>query len=123
MFIRQTHVGFGFVGAYVYQKIYFDSSQLTHTMISPRLRSQCVNVSVIYIYMGIVRAKQQNETQIDVLLVAKDLLRNAYLIMGVTGLWKLIDQSGKPVPLDTLENKILAVGKSILTKYEFHHKW
>lgn len=31
--------------------------------------------------------------------------------MGVTGLWKLIDQSGKPVPLDTLENKVLAVGK------------
>lgn len=31
--------------------------------------------------------------------------------MGVTGLWKLIDQSGKVVPLDTLENKILAVGK------------
>lgn len=32
--------------------------------------------------------------------------------MGVTGLWKLIDQSGKPVPLDTLENKVLAVGKN-----------
>lgn len=32
--------------------------------------------------------------------------------MGVTGLWKLIDQSGKPVPVDTLENKILAVGKN-----------
>lgn len=31
--------------------------------------------------------------------------------MGVTGLWKLIEQSGKPVPLDTLENKVLAVGK------------
>ncbi|EAA14799.5 AGAP008939-PA [Anopheles gambiae str. PEST] len=30
--------------------------------------------------------------------------------MGVTGLWKLIEQSGKPVPLDTLENKVLAVG-------------
>lgn len=30
--------------------------------------------------------------------------------MGVTGLWKLIEQSGKPVPLETLENKVLAVG-------------
>ncbi|XP_031622856.1 DNA repair protein complementing XP-G cells homolog [Contarinia nasturtii] len=33
--------------------------------------------------------------------------------MGVTGLWKLIDQSGKPVPVDTLENKVLAVDISI----------
>lgn len=32
--------------------------------------------------------------------------------MGVTGLWQLIDSSGKPVPLDVLENKILAIGKS-----------
>lgn len=31
--------------------------------------------------------------------------------MGVTGLWKLIEQSGKPVPLETLENKVLAVGE------------
>lgn len=31
--------------------------------------------------------------------------------MGVTGLWKLVEQSGKPVPLETLENKVLAVGK------------
>lgn len=31
--------------------------------------------------------------------------------MGVTGLWKLIDQAGKPVPLETLENKVLAIGK------------
>jgi hypothetical protein len=30
--------------------------------------------------------------------------------MGVTGLWKLIESSGKPVPLETLENKILAIG-------------
>lgn len=33
--------------------------------------------------------------------------------MGVTGLWKLIEQSGKPVPLETLENKVLAVGKPL----------
>ncbi|XP_058822992.1 DNA excision repair protein ERCC-5 [Topomyia yanbarensis] len=33
--------------------------------------------------------------------------------MGVTGLWKLVEQSGKPVPLETLENKILAVDISI----------
>lgn len=32
--------------------------------------------------------------------------------MGVTGLWKLIEPSGKPVPLETLENKILAIGES-----------
>lgn len=65
-------------------------------------------------FVGIVRAKQQNESQLDVLLDwqgTKDLPRNACLAMGVTGLWKLIDQSGKVVPLDTLENKILAVGK------------
>lgn len=31
--------------------------------------------------------------------------------MGVTGLWQLVESSGKPVPLDTLENKVLAVGK------------
>jgi DNA excision repair protein ERCC-5 len=30
--------------------------------------------------------------------------------MGVNGLWKLLDPSGKPVPLETLENKVLAVG-------------
>lgn len=30
--------------------------------------------------------------------------------MGVTGLWKLIEASGKPVPLETLENKTLAIG-------------
>lgn len=30
--------------------------------------------------------------------------------MGVQGLWRLIEPSGKPVPLETLENKILAVG-------------
>lgn len=31
--------------------------------------------------------------------------------MGVTGLWKLIEPCGKPVPVETLEGKILAVGK------------
>jgi hypothetical protein len=30
--------------------------------------------------------------------------------MGVNGLWKLLDPSGKPVPLETLENKVLGVG-------------
>lgn len=30
--------------------------------------------------------------------------------MGVTGLWRLIEKSGKPVPLETLEGKILAIG-------------
>ncbi|XP_045512140.1 DNA excision repair protein ERCC-5 homolog [Pieris brassicae] len=33
--------------------------------------------------------------------------------MGVTGLWRLIEPSGKPVPVETLENKILAVDISI----------
>lgn len=30
--------------------------------------------------------------------------------MGVHGLWRLIESSGKPVPLESLENKVLAVG-------------
>lgn len=30
--------------------------------------------------------------------------------MGVTGLWRLLEPAGKPVPLETLENKVLAVG-------------
>ncbi|CAH0557370.1 unnamed protein product [Brassicogethes aeneus] len=33
--------------------------------------------------------------------------------MGVHGLWRLIEPSGKPVPLETLENKVLAVDVSI----------
>uniref|UniRef100_A0A1B0D0C2 DNA repair protein complementing XP-G cells n=1 Tax=Phlebotomus papatasi TaxID=29031 RepID=A0A1B0D0C2_PHLPP len=33
--------------------------------------------------------------------------------MGVTGLWKLLEPSGKPVPLETLENKVLAIDISI----------
>ncbi|KAG5676645.1 hypothetical protein PVAND_006464 [Polypedilum vanderplanki] len=33
--------------------------------------------------------------------------------MGVTGLWKLIESSGKPVPVETLENKVLAIDISI----------
>ncbi|KRT79731.1 hypothetical protein AMK59_6809, partial [Oryctes borbonicus] len=33
--------------------------------------------------------------------------------MGVQGLWRLIEPSGKPVPLETLENKVLAVDISI----------
>lgn len=30
--------------------------------------------------------------------------------MGVTGLWRLVEPAGKPVPIETLENKVLAVG-------------
>lgn len=30
--------------------------------------------------------------------------------MGVHGLWRLIEPSGNAVPLETLENKVLAVG-------------
>ncbi|CAG9862806.1 unnamed protein product [Phyllotreta striolata] len=33
--------------------------------------------------------------------------------MGVHGLWKLIEPSGKPIPVETLENKVLAVDVSI----------
>ncbi|XP_063973946.1 uncharacterized protein LOC135160830 [Diachasmimorpha longicaudata] len=33
--------------------------------------------------------------------------------MGVTGLWRLIDASGKPVPLESLEGKVLAIDISI----------
>ncbi|CAH2067355.1 unnamed protein product, partial [Iphiclides podalirius] len=33
--------------------------------------------------------------------------------MGVTGLWRLIEPAGKPVPIETLENKVLAVDISI----------
>ncbi|KAH8333552.1 hypothetical protein KR059_000671 [Drosophila kikkawai] len=35
--------------------------------------------------------------------------------MGVTGLWKLIEPCGKPVPVETLEGKILAVGKLLIS--------
>jgi DNA excision repair protein ERCC-5 len=30
--------------------------------------------------------------------------------MGVHGLWKLVEPSGEPVALETLENKVLAIG-------------
>ncbi len=33
--------------------------------------------------------------------------------MGVTGLWSLVEPAGRPVPLETLENKVLAVDVSI----------
>ena len=34
-----------------------------------------------------------------------------YQNMGVIGLWSLLEPAGKPVPLESLENKILAIGK------------
>ena len=33
--------------------------------------------------------------------------------MGIHGLWSIIEPAGKPVPLESLENKILAVDVSI----------
>lgn len=50
---------------------------------------------------------------------------NLIIEMGVTGLWQLVESSGKPVPLDTLENKVLAVGKLnfILLRNRFCEKF
>ncbi|KAK7068541.1 Xeroderma pigmentosum G I-region, partial [Halocaridina rubra] len=42
-----------------------------------------------------------------------DLVFLILTIMGVKGLWKLIESSGVPVPVETLEHKILAVDVSI----------
>lgn len=36
--------------------------------------------------------------------------------MGVHGLWKLIEPTGKQVPLENLENKVLAVGILFMTQ-------
>ena len=33
--------------------------------------------------------------------------------MGVLGLWNLLEPVGKPVPIESLENKILAIDISI----------
>jgi len=30
--------------------------------------------------------------------------------MGVQGLWKLLETTGKPIPVEKLENKILSIG-------------
>lgn len=34
--------------------------------------------------------------------------------MGVYGLWRLLNATGEQVPLETLEGKMLAIGKKIL---------
>lgn len=34
--------------------------------------------------------------------------------MGVNGLWQLVESAGKPVALEGLENKVLAVGKCLV---------
>lgn len=39
--------------------------------------------------------------------------------MGVHGLWKLLEPAGKPVPLESLENKVLAVGILFTTNIHF----
>lgn len=30
--------------------------------------------------------------------------------MGVQGLWKLLESTGKPIPVEKLENKVLSIG-------------
>ena len=33
--------------------------------------------------------------------------------MGVLGLWRLLDPMGTPVPVETLEGKVLAIGTMV----------
>ena len=33
--------------------------------------------------------------------------------MGVQGLWKLLEPAGRPVALETLQGKVLAVGEAV----------
>ena len=40
--------------------------------------------------------------------------------MGVQGLWSVLEPAGKPVALESLENKVLAVGN--LSKIKDVHK-
>lgn len=50
--------------------------------------------------------------QLETLYFLKYQLNRQYttLIMGVHGLWRLLESTGKPINPETLEGKILAVG-------------
>jgi hypothetical protein len=43
--------------------------------------------------------------------------------MGVTGLWSLVDGVGHPINLETLQNKILAIGIKFLITFNSNKRF